>query len=65
MVKRCNKTKNPDIEIRELDFTFYLNPYIKKQYIRIIDVLFETHEKTFKSLYERLVTNTDEVQNRC
>ena len=60
--KRSGKSKNPDIEVRELSFTFYLNPYIKKQYIRIFDVLTETHDRTFKAVYERLITNTNEVQ---
>lgn len=60
--KRC-KSKDPNFEPRKLNFNFYLNPSIKNQYIRIFDVLTETHGKIFRTMYERLINNTDEVQN--
>ncbi|MCM3390263.1 hypothetical protein M3649_19375 [Ureibacillus chungkukjangi] len=60
--KRKSKAKDSNIELKELSFNFYLNPSIKKQYIRIYDVLTDTHDRTYSAIYESLMTNIDEIQ---
>ncbi|MFY4776311.1 hypothetical protein [Metabacillus sp. RGM 3146] len=51
------------VEKRELSFHLYLNPSIKKQYIRMYEVLSNNHSSIYKAVYKRLKTRTDEVQN--
>ncbi|MCU5498974.1 hypothetical protein OCF63_13315, partial [Bacillus wiedmannii] len=60
--KHSNKLKDYVTEKRNLNFEFYLNTFTKDQYIRIYDVLKDTHDYTFKAVYERLNTRTDEVE---
>lgn len=54
----------PNSNIKEIEFKFnlFLFPKEKEQYIRIYDVLNKTHNQTFKTMFERLITNYDEVR---
>jgi hypothetical protein len=61
--KRNRKSKSLYIEERDLRFKLYLNPSRRKEFIRIYDVLNENHDRTFKAVYERLQTHTDDLQN--
>ncbi|MEH7114567.1 hypothetical protein V7124_19705 [Neobacillus niacini] len=61
MGKHRDNSKELNTEKRELHFHLYLSPYLKDQYIRIYDVLADTHARTYKAIYEPLKTNIDAV----
>ncbi|MEH7249260.1 hypothetical protein V7114_21090 [Neobacillus niacini] len=62
--KRKGKSNNYKIEKRELHFNFYLDRYKKEQFTRIFDVLVDNHDRIYKAVYERLKTDTDEVEKQ-
>ncbi|MBL3728934.1 hypothetical protein JIN86_04830 [Lysinibacillus sp. HST-98] len=56
------KVNNPNIELRDLKFNLYLDPSKKKQFIRIFDLLTETHDQTINTVYKHLLAGPDEVE---
>lgn len=46
------KDKNKKTELRKLTFQLYLNPYVRKNYIRIYEVLLEMHNRTYEMIYK-------------
>jgi len=61
--KGKRKKNNQKIEKRELEFHLWLRPSLKEDYTRIFDVLTDTHAHTYKAIYGRLITSTNEVAN--
>ncbi len=55
------KSVNPNIELRDVHFELYLNPYIQKNYARIYDVLNNNHKRTYETVYKDLKEDTEKV----
>ncbi|ODV56725.1 hypothetical protein [Lysinibacillus fusiformis] len=55
------KPTNPNIEIRDIHFELYLNPYIQKTYSRVYDVLINNHKRTYEAIYKEIREDTKEV----
>ncbi|MCR8853488.1 hypothetical protein MKY88_13850 [Lysinibacillus sp. FSL R7-0073] len=58
------KPTNPNIEIRDIHFELYLNPYIQKTYSRVYDVLINNHKRTYEAIYKEIREDTKEVAKK-
>ncbi|WP_285769539.1 hypothetical protein [Peribacillus sp. SI8-4] len=54
--------RNPNAVKQNLRFNFYLDSGIREKNIRIYDALLDNHNRIYKAVYERLVTQTNEIQ---
>ncbi|MCL1701169.1 hypothetical protein [Lysinibacillus sp. Bpr_S20] len=55
------RPQDPNIEKRNVYFNLYFNPYYKETFTRIYDVLIDTHNRTYESMYKDLKENPEKI----
>lgn len=58
------KKKKTNLKEQDVVFQLYLNPGMKKQYIRDYEVLIDTHDRTYLLMYKELKEHSTEVMDK-